>query len=355
MKFSDIIYSATATALLGLLATACTEVNPVTNPPVNNDPVVIERGTFAKGADVSWVTELESQGYTFVNAMGTQKELMTLLKDDCSVNAIRLRVWVNPENDSEVNGWCNIDDAVIKARRANDLGLRVMIDFHFSDRWADPGQQFIPAAWADMTLDEVKTAMTAHINEMLTKLRDYNIEPEWVQIGNETRTGMMWPLGQIDNGDNFTQMVNAGYDAVKAIFPDCQVLVHVDCGDQIGLFNRVFGKLQAEGGKYDMIGMSLYPAIDTWERNVNDCINNVRTLQAQYGKPVMLCEIGLDYREAATADLIMRKLMTDGMAAGLKGIFWWEPEAPAKRGYTKGCFDDTGCPTQALDAFKIQQ
>lgn len=352
MKRFNKIYSITVTALFGMLTVGCTEVNPVTNPPVNHEPMTIERGTFAKGADVSWITELESLGYTFSNAMGTQKELMTLLRDDCGVNSIRLRVWVNPENDADVNGWCNIDDVVVKARRANNLGLRVMIDFHFSDTWADPGKQYIPAAWDDMNLDEILTAMTSHINEMLLKLKDYGVEPEWVQIGNETRTGMMWPIGQIDNGTNFTQMVNTGYDAVKAIFPDTKVIVHVDCGDQLGLFDRVFGKLKAEGGKYDIIGMSLYPAVDTWERNVNDCIDNVRILQSRYNHPVMLVEVGIDYREDDIADQMMRKLVTDGKNAGLTGIFWWEPEAPSDRGYTKGCFDRYGTPTRALDAFK---
>ena len=163
------LYLAGTAALLGMGAMACTEESPVTNPAVSREPVTIERGTFAKGADVSWITELESLGFRFANRDGQEKELMTLLRDDCGVNAIRLRVWVNPENDSEVQGWCNIDDVVVKARRANNLGQRVMIDFHFSDRWADPGQQYIPAAWADMDLDQVLEAMAGHVTETLKR------------------------------------------------------------------------------------------------------------------------------------------------------------------------------------------
>lgn len=350
MKFYNKLYSAAATALLGLLAAGCSDVDPVTNPPVVDEPIIIERGTYAKGADVSWITELESLGYEFTNKEGTKKELMQLLKEDCGVNSIRLRVWVNPENSSVVKGWCNIDDAIIKARRANNLGLRVMIDFHFSDTWADPANQSIPAAWANMTIDEVKVAMADHVKEMMSKLKAYGIEPEWVQIGNETRGGMMWPLGELGNGDNFTQMVNAGYDAVKAFFPEAQVIVHLDSGDNLWIYERIFDKLEAEGGKYDMIGMSLYPTVDTWETNVNNCIANVKTLQTKYGKPVMMCEIGMDHDQPEIADKIMRKMVNDGKTVDLKGIFWWEPESPSSR-YGKGCFDEYGRPTAALDIF----
>lgn len=342
-----------ATVALG----ACTEDSPVTQWPngekPSDEPVEIERGTFAKGADVSWITELEAEGYTFKNQAGTQKELMQLLRDDCGLNAIRLRVWVNPENDNEVNGWCNIDDVVIKARRANDLGLRLMIDFHFSDRWADPGQQFIPAAWAEMDLEGIKTAMAAHVTEMLTALQTLGIEPEWVQIGNETRTGMMWPLGEIDNGTNFTEMVNAGYDAVKAIFPDAAVIVHCDELNNRGLYTKLFGKLADEGAKYDMIGASIYPwDPENWKSTIDEGLATVDYIQSTFNKPVMICEVGMDYDKPELSAQMLEYLYNKSVEKSVKGIFWWEPEAPAERGYKKGCFDDEGTPTQVFDCFK---
>lgn len=336
-------------AMLPCMLAACTEDSPVTNPaPSPSTPVEIDRTAFARGADVSWVTELEKLGYTFMNAAGEQKECMRLLRDDCGVNSIRLRVWVNP-----AEGWNNIDDVVIKARRANSLGQRVMIDFHFSDTWADPGAQITPAAWADMDLPQLKEAMADHISQMLGALKKENIFPEWVQIGNETRSGMMYPLGHIDN--SFTELVNTGYDAVKAIFPESKVIVHVDSGDRADLFDRVFGLLREQGGKYDMIGMSLYPEADNWQTMVENCVDNARRVAAEYETRVMICEIGIDYREEAVADAMMRLMMRSAMESGvIDGIFWWEPEAPADRGYTKGCFVD-GIPTHALDVFKEQQ
>ena len=326
---------------------ACTQESPITNPrQAEIEPA--EVGSFAKGADVSWLTQLESEGYSFTNKQGVATECMQLLKEDCGVNAIRLRVWVNP-----VDGWSNVNDVLAKARRANALGLRLMIDFHFSDTWADPGQQAIPAVWADYLLSEAKQAVAAHVTEMLSLLKQFDITPEWVQIGNESRTGMMWPLGKIADNANYAELTNAGYDAVKAIFPDSKVIVHIDSGDNLGLYTYVFDYLKAHGGKYDMIGMSLYPSADNWQQIVNSCVSNISSLYQTYQKPVMVCEIGMDYDLAAICRQAITSLMEKGQATShLEGIFYWEPEAPAgyNGGYNKGCFDG-GTPTEALDAF----
>ena len=330
---------------------SCTENDPAPTPDQPEvTPPMIERGTFAKGADVSWLTQMESEGLTFKNKKGVTTECMKLLKEDCGVNAIRLRVWVDP-----VEGWNNIYDVLVKARRANALGLRLMIDFHFSDTWADPGQQAIPAAWTGYSLSQSKTAVAAHVNEMLTLLKRFNIEPEWVQIGNETRLGMMWPLGHLDtnNGSNYAELTNAGYDAVKSIFPEAKVIVHVDCGNELWLYTNLFDKLKANGGKYDMIGMSLYPEASNWQKMVDDCVTNISTLNQKYNVPIMVCEIGMDYNLADICKRCISTLMSKGRATGhLEGIFYWEPQAPANYngGYNKGCFSNSK-PTVALDAF----
>ena len=197
MNFIKNIAAVAACVALASLS-SCTQDSPITQGGTKEEPQPIDRTAFAKGADVSWLSQLEAEGYTFSNAAGVQKECMQLLKEDCGVNAIRLRVWVNPEK-----GWNNIDDVVYKARRANALGLRLMIDFHFSDTWADPGNQITPAAWADYDLDQLKEAVADHVNEMLSKLKKLNIEPEWVQIGNETRGGMLYPIGAYSNGASY--------------------------------------------------------------------------------------------------------------------------------------------------------
>lgn len=339
-----------AFAAVSIALTACTEDSPVTTFPDDYfNTVEIDRTTFAKGADVSWITALEAKGYTYQTADGVQTECMQLLRDACGVNSIRLRVWVNP-----TEGWNNIDDVVIKARRANSLGMRLMIDFHFSDTWADPGAQETPAAWASLDFAGLQSAMVGHINDMLNQLNKYSIEPEWVQIGNETRNGMMYPLGNTgDNPGNFSKLVSAGYDAVKAIFPDCKVIVHCDSGDNANLYTRLFGnELEKYGAKYDLIGMSLYPDASSWQSTVNACVSNIKSVKEKYGKDVIICEVGMDCNQADACNQMISSFKKQCEALGyVEGIFYWEPEATNEStGYGKGCFVD-GTPTSALNSF----
>ena len=118
---------------------------------------------FAKGADVSWLTQMEASGKKFYNAKGTEQDCMALLRD-LGVNSIRLRVWVDPSD-----GWCIKGDVLFMAWRAKNLGQRIMVDFHYSDSWADPGQQNIPAAWNDYKddLEKMKTAVADHTKDVL--------------------------------------------------------------------------------------------------------------------------------------------------------------------------------------------
>lgn len=311
----------------------------------------------AKGADVSWLTKLESEGYKFYtpDADRRQMECMELLRDYCGVNSIRLRVWVDPTDGD----WNGIDDTVTKARRAKQLGLRLMIDFHFSDTWADPGAQNPPAAWKDYDIADLKQAVSAHVNEMLTALKAEDIEPEWVQIGNETPDGFLFPLGNAtSNPDNFAALITTGNDAVKAVFPNAKVIVHVDQGDNLSRFTWLFNILKTRGAAYDMIGMSLYPDYNSWQTPVNNCIDNIVALNSSFGKPVMICETGLSYyypdRCAEMLGTLLDAASAGGKAEGiLEGVFYWEPEAPPhyNGGYDKGAFDNNA-PTSALpDSF----
>lgn len=353
MKMTTII--ASAALAVAFFCSACTEDGPVTNPR-QEEKIVKKESGFAKGADVSWLTQMESEGRKFFTPGEERQEMecMELLKNYCGVNSIRLRVWVNPKD-----GWNNVDDVVLKARRAENLGLRTMIDFHFSDTWADPGHQEMPEAWKNLSFDELKTVLAAHVTETLTTLKNAGVTPEWVQIGNETTPGMMLPVGDIDkNPAQYAALNNAGYDAAKGVFPDVKCIVHLDGGNNQWAYDRMFDALENNGGKYDMIGMSLYPywaeqqgETGGWMKVANDCIANIKHVKQKFNKPVMICEIGMPYDQAEACNQLIAKMMN----TDVEGIFYWEPQAPAgyNDGYQLGCFDNDA-PTSALDAFKTK-
>lgn len=323
-------------------------------PELPTVPVKIP--SMATGADVSWLTELEDKGYKFQNTSGEEKELMTMLRDEYGMNSIRLRVWVNP-----ADGYNNIDDVMKKARRAHALGMALMIDFHFSDTWADPAHQTVPAAWSDLSPVRIANAIKEHVTDMLTAMLKEGMAPAWVQIGNETSQGMLFESGKMNgqNAGEFPRYLNAGYDAVKTLSPDTQVIVHLPNGYDTGLYTWFFDLVKKNGGKYDMIGMSLYPETETWpveteEQKVDDCLKNIAMLKQRYGKDVMICEIGFHYSRGEEAYRVIRKIFDSNVAVEeLKGVFYWEPEAPEhyNGGYDKGCFVN-GRPNRALEAFR---
>lgn len=338
-------------------------VPPVTDPDETFDKTFESKG-FARGADISWVTELEHKGYKFYpRGSETPKELTKLLRNNCGVNAIRLRVWVNP-----TGGWCGLNDVVAKASRAKDLRMRVMIDFHLSNSWADPGKQYAPIEWASYTPEQTANAISTHVNSTLQALKNEGVNVCWVQIGNETTPGMLHELGGKMEGSNageFPRYLNAGYDAVKAVYPDAQVIVHLDKGQDAATYNWFFDLLNANGGRYDMIGMSLYPEIETgsgssWKvsldnKAIDDCIANIKALNTKYGKKIIMSEIGFHYTNYRGGSATLTKFLKEFSSGNvLDGIFYWEPEAPEQEGYKKGAFDNNR-PTPLFDAFLEKQ
>jgi arabinogalactan endo-1,4-beta-galactosidase len=276
---------------------------------------------------------------------------MQLLKN-LGMNAIRLRVWVNP-----ASGWCNAVDVLLKAQRAKLLGMRLMIDFHYSYSWADPGQQNKPAAWAAMNLTDLQAAVYDHTFSVLTLLKNNGVVPEWVQVGNETNDGMLWPTGKASvNMAGFASLVNKGYDAVKAVDPAIKVIVQVSNGFDNSLFRWLFDGLKNNGGKWDITGMSLYPTPANWSTLNTQCLANMNDMVTRYGKPVMICEVGMSWDQAPACKSFISDLITKVKSVpsgnGL-GVFYWEPQAYGNwQGYTLGAFDNSGKPTIALDAFQ---
>ncbi len=305
---------------------------------------------FAKGADVSWVTQMENSGFKFYNNSGQQQDLFTILKNK-GINTIRLRVWLNPWE-----GWCAKQDVLTKAIRAKNAGMRIMIDFHYSDYWADPGQQTKPVAWQNYSFTQLTSAVSTHTTDVLNTLKSNGIVIEWVQVGNETNDGLLWEEGRAStNMRNYALLINAGYDAVKSVYPSAKVIVHVSNGYDNALFRWNFDGLKANGAKWDVVGMSLYPTKANWQSMNTQCLANMKDMVTRYGKQVMVVEVGMEARQAADCKSFLTDLMNKTASiqngAGL-GVVYWEPQCHNRwQGYSKGAFDDKGRPTVALDAF----
>ncbi len=339
------IFGLTFSAMLALCA-ACAEEQPAFKVIEQPEP---STNTFASGADISWVTKFENVGVKFYNEQGQERECTRLMKE-IGMNTIRLRVWVDPSD-----GWCNVDDVLVKALRAKEQGMRIMINFHYSDVWADPGKQYIPKAWENYDLDQMIAAVGKHTTDVLQTLKNNQVEVEWVQVGNETTTGMLWPMGSASSSmSNYAELSNAGYDAVKEVYPEAKVIIHVDKGNELSRFTWLFDGLRRNNAKWDVIGMSLYPEPNEWQNANDNIIANIKTLFERYGTDCMIVEVGMSRTEAATA----REFLTDLFKQSINntdkrclGILYWEPECYTYETYDKGAFTNDGRPSEALIPF----
>lgn len=338
---------------------------------------------FWLGADTGWDTEMASKGLKLYNWKGEERECTPLMKE-MGLSAIRIRVWVDP---SKHGNWCGKEDVLKKALKAKENGMEVMIDFHYSDWWADPAKQNIPAAWEKHSCKKMLKDLADHTKDILKMLKDNGVNPKWVQVGNETSHGLLWSvemdpvtgwekkdengntiitktMGHLDrNPKQYAGFIRAGYDAVKEICPDAQVIVHLDNGFDNNLYNKNFDVLRDNGAKWDIIGMSVYPY---WARKrqpsemrtIIDCINNIKKVAKKYGTDVIITETGFEVDEKEPWKMVMGRELLRELIVRCKndteghchGVFYWEPECRPGQ-YKLGAFDSKGFPTDIMRAF----
>jgi len=283
--------------LFSLLMLNCTKKSGNTETTVSVD-------FFAKGADIGWLSEMESKGIKFYTAGGEQQDCVDLLKQ-LGINSIRLRVWVNP-----VNGWCGKQDVINQAVRATKKGMKVLIDFHYSDYWADPGKQNKPEAWKSLSFPDLNAALGAHTRDVLNALKSNNVEPAWVQIGNEINDGLLWDDGRASrNMAQFASLVKTGCAAAKEIFPQTKTIIHVSNGYDNGLFRWLFDGLTINGVVWDVIGMSLYPSVNDWKLKNEQCLANMLDMMSRYGKEIMIAEVGMPVDQPAVCKQFISDLI----------------------------------------------
>lgn len=310
---------------------------------------------FLKGADISHVTMMERQNYLFYNTTD-QQDLFQLVKQR-GINSIRLRVWVNPAGPYYYSG---IADVVAKAVRAKALGLSVLIDFHYSDSWADPTKQNIPAAWSGYNLTQMKTAVATHTTDCLNALKANGVTPIMVQVGNETDYGMLWPMGDVRVAGgmaNYAALFKAGYNAVKAVDNNIKVMVHFSKGYNNTNCKHVLDGLLANSATFDVVGISVYPVLETYDTNIEDSLDNLEDIVATYNKKVAVVECGYYQNNAKrTREMVFRLL--DGVHAlpnqkGM-GVYYWEPQYYQRPPINKSTFDaTTKSPTVGFDGFSL--
>ncbi len=321
--------------------------------------------TFAKGADLSWATAFEKRGYSWQDHTGRTRECFALMKS-LGFDSVRLRVWVDPKNGENAG-----EDLAEKARRAAKLHMPVMVDFHYSDTWADPGKQYKPAKWAGYDARRLAAAVHAHTERVLKQILTTGAEVAWVQIGNEVRPGLLWDPDPAKSGAlrdiakdgktvaakntaNFAAFLNAGAKAARKTCPKAKIIVHCDHGDRWGDIAGVLNA--ARGVDYDIFGVSLYPPKD-WGPSIAACCENMARVKKEYGKDAMVCEFGMPTHPFDPArDATAAMLRAAKKVKSCRGVFYWEPESfPEHGGYTMGASTAEGKtvrPTPALSAFK---
>lgn len=313
-----------------------------------------------RGADISWLPQMEAGGYIFRNDDGVPEDCFKILKDH-GMTAVRLRTFVNP-SDHPQSGHCSKNETVAMALRAKKWGMQVMINFHYSDSWADPSKQRKPKAWENFDFPSLLQAMYAYTHEVMVSLDSAGIQPEWAQVGNEIPGGMLYPEGSVENWPQLAQLINQGYDAIKHVSPETQVILHIDKGNDNDRFRWWFDAANTYGAKYDIIGLSYYPY---WQEgqpdytlSIDNLGNNLNDLIARYNKEVMVVEVGgIDTAVQNTYNMlvaVIQKVLEVPEKKGL-GVFYWEPQgARSWSRYPLSAWGDDQRPTKALDAFLFE-
>lgn len=252
---------------------------------------------FVKGMDISFVPKNEEEGMVAKDFDGTPMDVLALAKK-YGVNSIRLRLWNEPQNIPEAGGYCDLKHTIALAKRVKEQGMSFMLDFHYSDWWADPGQQRKPKAWEHLHGQELEEAVYTFTKETLENMRAEGVLPEYVQIGNEIRSGLIFPDGEVPDYAGMVRLINAGIRGARAVAgkEEMQLMIHLDQGGRYGLLREWFDQAFAHGlDNFELIGLSYYPF---WHGTFQDLKNSMECLIRNYHKPIMVVETAYAWRKS---------------------------------------------------------
>lgn len=274
---------------------------------------------FIKGMDLSTLLELEKCGAKYYDG-GKEMDILDIMKQ-YDVDTIRLRLWNDPKSVSgEPYGAGNndLETTIAIGQRVTEAGLGVLLNFHYSDFWADPGKQIKPKAWADYGVEELEKAVYDYTIESLTTILDAGVNVTMIQVGNELSNGLLWPEGKIlttderdpaeadgntdqrcDNDSkieesyqNVARFVSAGIRACRMVNPDIPLMIHLDNGGNNELYRRWFDHYMQYGEDFDYIGLSYYPF---WHGTLQQLTDNMNDIALRYGKDLIIAEVSMGY------------------------------------------------------------
>lgn len=298
------------------------------------------------GADVSSLQRALDLGAIYYDEDGRPRHPLLILKEH-GINTIRLRVWVNPSH-----GYNDAAKVTEFAALVKSEGLGLLVDFHYSDTWADPEHQIKPAAWAGYSFDRLQKAVYEHTFDVCSRLKTAGLLPDMIQVGNEINPGMLLPDGSVERWDNLSALLKQGYLAAKACSPSIQVMLHLaNAGDTQGA-HQWFDQALAHGLQWDVTGMSYY---SYWHGTTAAMTETVRDLRSRYEKPVIVVETAYPFTLAENdheknainsptqlpPDFLvtpggqaenLRAVMDAARAGGAVGVFYWEPTWTAVKG-----------------------
>lgn len=309
---------------------------------------------FQIGVDIGWVPAMEAEGFIFRDASGQPRDIFDLLAHDYHVNAVRLRTWVDPSRDPH-RGMCSKEDTLAMAQRALALGMRVMVDFHYSDTWADPNKQSKPAAWEGLSVPELAEAVFTYTKETMQYFLDHGFRPDWVQMGNETNNGMMWPEGHTYRFENLAQFYKASYRAVKEVSPETVCMIHLAEGHIYPVLERYFDRCRELEVPFDMIGLSYYPywVRQEYDENIDQLRDSIRNLKQRYQVPVNIVETGDESSRPVRTLAMLRAVLEVCRDTGACGMYYWEPEgAFCFSHYALSAWNDDGTPGIGMQAYQ---
>jgi len=357
-----------ATALCGMAA--CAPAEPAAPAP---EPAAPAPAEFWVGGDVSFVARIEQLGGVYKDK-GQPRDALDILADRGS-NMLRLRLWVDP--DGQNMNISSLPYTLALAKRVKERGFKLLLDIHYSDTWADPGQQATPKAWKDLSFGALTAQVEAYSRQVIVAFREAGAMPDAVQIGNETPNGMLWPEGRVSEPGGWKKygsLIKAGIRGVRAgsapLKPPLTML-HINNAAQKGLATWFFDSLQFEQQQidFDLIGLSYYPEAGM---KLADLKQSLDIVARKYHKPIVIAEVGFPFGGVPEADkakwefeptpegqkrflqalIALVRATPEGLG---RGVLWWEPTWIPVQGLghyygDKMLFDHEGNALPALDA-----